>query len=204
MNKENINKFINEWIDTQDIVFSLTEEIKKVTKIVGHEIERLKNKSENEFIQEVQLWFRIAIRSTIATIEAICYKLKKTTILICDQRKKFLSSTELEKLTEKKQDEDGNLRNYYLETKENIKFSLKMIYYSFDVDFKIKDHESWKKLRDTVDIRHKLTHPKKKKDLDTTAQQYNDASVGFSWFVKKINELNKSSLVKSKANRGQD
>lgn len=136
MNKKNVQRFINEWNDTQQIVHTLTEEIKKVTQIIDIEIERLKNKSENEFLCEIQPWFRIVIRSTIATIEAICYQFKQVTILICDHRKKPLTPAQREKLTEKKQDEDGKLQNYYLETKENIKFALKKIYYAFDLKLK--------------------------------------------------------------------
>ena len=164
-------------------------------KIIDIEIERLKNKNENELLCEIQPWLRIVIRSSIATIEAMCYKFKQVTILICDLQKKPLKPIEREKLIEKKQDEEGKLRNYYLGTKENIKFALKIIYYAFDLPFEIKEHEKWKKLLDTIDIRHKLTHPKKKADLDISPQQYNDASIGFNWFEKKIKELNKSPLL---------
>jgi len=196
MNKKNIQRFIDEWGDTLQIVHTLTEEIKKANQIVNIETERLRNKNENELLREMQPWFRIVIRSTIATIEAICYKFKQVTILICDYRKKPLTPTEREKLTEKKQDEDGKFRNYYPETKANIKFALKKIYYALDLHFEIEDHEGWKKLLDTIDIRHKLTHPKKKVNLDISPQQYNDASTGFCWFSKKIKELNKSSSLK--------
>ena len=198
MNIKNVQRFIDEWNDTLQIVYTLTEEIKKANQVVNIEIGRLKNKNENEFLREMQPWFRIVIRSTIATIEAICYKFKQVTILICDHRKKPLTPTEQEKLTEKKQDEDGKLRNYYLETKENIKFALKKIYYALDLRFEIEDHEGWKKLLDTIDIRHKLTHPKKKVDLDVSPQQYNNTTIGFNWFEKKIKELNKLSSLKFK------
>lgn len=196
MDSKNIQKFIKEWNDTMNIVYMLTEEILKVTGTVNKEIGRLKNKNENEFINEIQPWFRIAIRSVIATIEAICYKLKQATIIICEQREKTLSPSEMEKLLEKKRDKNGKMKNYYLETRENIKFSLKMFFYVFDLPFTIKDHEGWKKLMDTVAKRHKLTHPKNKTDLEVSPKEYNDASIGFQWFSNSVRELNKLTELK--------
>lgn len=64
-----------------------------------------------------------------------------------------------------------------------------MIYYAFDLSFEIKDHEGWKKLRNTIKVRHKLTHPKNKKDLEIFLREYEDAEIGFNWFVRKIGEL---------------
>ncbi len=174
MNDKNIKKFIKEWNDTNQIVYMLTEEILKVLSKVNEEVGRLKSKNEDELIYEIQPWFRIAIRSVIATIEAICYRFKQATIIICEQRNKTLSPSKIEKLLEKKCDKNGKMKNYYLETRKNIKFSLKMFFYTFDFPFEIKDHEGWKKLMDTVGMRHKLTHPKKKIDLEISPKQYND------------------------------
>jgi len=187
MYKKNFQRLLNESIDTIQIFDSLKKELDRIIDAIDFLNKRLKN--ENEFLREVQPWFRIAIRSTISMIEASCYKLKQFTILICDYRKKPLSPTDREKLIEKKQDENGKLRNYYLETKENIKFALKKIHYAYDLPFKINNHEGWQKLLNTIDIRNKLTHPKKKVDLDVSPQQYEDAIEGFGWFTKKIDEL---------------
>jgi len=189
INIKNALRFINEWTDTQEMVNSLLDEIHKVIQVIDNEIERFKDKSEAEFLLELQPWFRIAIRSTIATLEAICYRFKHVTILICDHRGKTLTKNEREKLLEKKQDEGGKVQNYYLETTENIKFTLKMFYYAFDLSFEIKDHEGWKKLLNTIEIRHKLTHPKNKEDLYVSPQKYNDASIGFNWFEKQLDGL---------------
>jgi len=186
---KNVSSFLDEFIDTVQMYDLLYEEISKIIKIVDTEILRCKDKTEAEFLHELHPWFRIMVRSVIATIEAICYKFKQLTILVCDQRKKTLSKNDREKLKEKKWDREGKLKNYYLESKENIKFTLKKIYYAFDLRFEIKDFEGWEKLSNTIDIRNKLTHPKKKEDLEISAQQYRDASVGFNWFRQKIEEL---------------
>jgi hypothetical protein len=187
MNKK--QRFIKEWIDTQQIVNCLVAEMLKIIELINSEAKRLEKQSETVFIREIQPWFRIEIRSVIATIEAICYKLKQVTVLICDQRNKSLTQAEREKLLEKKIDEHGKPKDYYLKTEENIKFTLKMIYYAFDLSFEIKDHEGWKKLRNTIKVRHKLTHPKNKKDLEIFLREYEDAEIGFNWFVRKIGEL---------------
>jgi hypothetical protein len=191
MNKNDVQRFIDEWNDSIQIVYSITEEILRIIQMIDIEIERSKNKNENEFLLEIQPWFRIAIRSAIATIEAICYIFKQVTILVCDLRKKPLTLAEREKLLEKKQDKDGKFQTYYLKTKENIKFTLKKVYYAFDLPFEIKDHEGWKKLSNTIDIRHKVTHPKKKNDLDISPQIYRDAVEGFNWFGNKMKQLDK-------------
>lgn len=195
MSKENIRDFISEWQETVEMVYLLTEEVLKFSHLIDIEIEKLKNKSEREFLgeqeflNELQPWFRINIRSSITIIETICYKLKQNTILICEQRNKTLTPSELEKLMEKKRDRDGKLQNYYPKTQENIIFTLKKIYYAFDRSFEIKDHDGWRKLCESIEKRNKLTHPKKKDDLKATAQQYNDASVGFAWFTSRIKDL---------------
>jgi len=118
MNKKNVQRFIDEWNDTIQMVDLLREEILKVTQIISIEIERLKNKSENEFLYEIQPWNRIVIRSTIGTIEASCYKFKQVTILICDHRKKLLTPIEREKLTEKNKTKMENCEIIILKQKK--------------------------------------------------------------------------------------
>jgi len=189
MNEGNFRKFLAAWAETVEMVYLLTEETLRINHLIDKEIERLKNKSEEEILNELKPWFRIVIRSSITTIEAICYRLKQNAILICSQREKSLSLPELGKLKEKKRDRDGRLRNYYLETKENIIFTLRINYYAVDSPFEIKDHEGWTKLCETIEVRNRLTHPKKKDDLDVSPQQFNYASIGFQWFMSRIEEL---------------
>ena len=186
----NIQSFINEWSDTLQVFDILGKEIIKITQICNIEAKILENENEDNFLKEIQPWYRIAIRSIIATVEAICFKLKYTTVLICDQRKKLLTQEERDKLLEKKLDEQGELRDYYLKTRENIKLALKKFYYAFYLEFAIKNHEEWKKLCNTIGIRNKLTHQKKKNDLKISAQMYQDAAIGFKWFRDQIKELN--------------
>ena len=82
----NIQSFINEWSDTLQVFDILGKEIIKITQICNIEAKILENENEDNFLKEIQPWYRIAIRSIIATVEAICFKLKYTTVLICDQK----------------------------------------------------------------------------------------------------------------------
>jgi len=191
MKSKNVNDFIKEWNDTLEMLNDLRGEHSKIIQIIDIEMRKLENKPVQVFLSELNPWMRIAIRSIVATIEALCYKLKKTTILICDHKNKRLTSTERQKLIEVKRDKNGKLRNYYLKTDINVKFTLKMIYYSLDVDFEITDQAGWQNLKNTIEIRNRLTHPKYSNDLKVSTKEYQDAVQGFDWFDKHIKQLTK-------------
>lgn len=47
--------------------------------------------------------------------------------------------------------------------------------------------EGWQCLRKSLVVRHRLTHPKKRSDLDVSDEEVEDAKTAFRWFTSNVN-----------------
>jgi len=135
----------------------------------------------------------MAIRTCITIIDALCFRIKQATLATCKIRGKYLSVKDIEILSEVriKKAKKGKVKKIpkYTESKENIKFTFKKFAYAFDTHFEIKEDESWNFYRQTLEIRHRITHPKKIENLHVSARDYNTASKAFEWFGKCFGRL---------------
>lgn len=183
-------QFLDLWIETLQMMREMGNEIHEIIDMCDVVAKKLEKKTESEFINEIQPWFRVVIRSVMSVIEGTCFKLKEATLLICTVRRKKLSPRDLIKLKEKIRDKNGRIKNYYLKTEDNIRFTLKKFYYAFDLDFEVKDSKEWEKVRTTIQVRNRLTHPKKLIDLKVSIDEYSNAASAFQWFEQQMSPFN--------------
>src|SRR4030042_3083362 len=98
-------------------------------KLIDKELETIKRSAprlNNHLLEKrMQPLFRIMTRNTSATIEGACYKLKNLALFLCDLKNLPITPDERESIIEKKTNKRGQLINYYLETKENIKLAFR-------------------------------------------------------------------------------
>ena len=171
--------------EAQGIVNILVGDLQKVIDISNEKIKALKGRPVSIFLNEQETWFRLANRLVITTIESICYSMKQTAYLVCQQRKLPLSSEKQELINEKKA--DGSPR--YQKTHENLKFSFELLAYAFGTKSPLKFNKKWAIFLRTVKKRNELTHPKVLKDLKISAKQHKESAETLDWFEDLIKEL---------------
>jgi len=150
--------------------------------------------SEAAFLARLQPGLRFMIRNEITAMDGICYRAKLLAWRICEYRKVDLTRGETEKILERRIDKNGKEKRYYLKTKQNIIFALRMLHRAMGSDFVLTDTENWKKLCDTIGMRNRITHPKKLEDLSVTTEEYTNAADGLGWLLVSVKNLNKALL----------
>lgn len=164
--------------------------------LVENEIEEVKKSpsyaDEQALSMRMQPLFRIMTRSTIAAIEGFCYQMKNISLLLCDYMEIPVSAKERADILEKKVNEDGTIRNHFIESQKNILLTFKMLHKAFGSEFKLVDPAKWNKLCTAIYIRNRITHPKDLSDMMISAIEYSDESEGFEWFSRSIMQLLKT------------
>ncbi len=76
--------------------------------------------------------------------------------------------------------------------KANIKFTFrsyeKTRIENYETNFGCKE---WKNFQDCIEIRNRITHPKKSQDLEITDAEFNNVKNSYEWFYKILSDLQK-------------
>jgi len=132
--------------------------------------------------------YRHFVRAVMAYVEGMTFRLKESALTFSylelnnefDDRDKALLREEQYVLDQKGNPRTKKLR---LPMKQNIKFAIHTFAKAFDLAPQL-DTEStgWKALVSTIEVRHRLTHPKKVEDLTVTKMEADLASTALWWF----------------------
>ena len=153
-------------------------ETTKMVDVLTKDMEKIVEFSENvKYVSDVQFWMRILVRTTIDSINALIYRLET-------------ASRDLIKLrrVEKKLPPKPK--------KTNLRYIFKVFAVALDSTFEIKENdEKLKDYSDAREIRRRITHPKKLKDLNISVEKefvkFADTFVWFSDCFKQLNEQSK-------------
>jgi len=145
-------------------------------------------KNENDFILEKiskqpkeQRWRRIFIRSLFAFIETLCFRLKQDAL----EFNKF-SSAEESILNEKtyvlNNKGEVEAKVLFLKTPENLRFSFNAFAKAVEAKFVLKvDDVGWDSFKQSLKVRHKITHPKKFNDLVISDDEFQKVISTMHW-----------------------
>jgi len=138
----------------------------EILKILGQDFLDVSNKL---FQDASNFWLRIYVRTFFALVEGTTYGLKQIAIQANDLQL-CLTDAEISLLKEitYELNENGEvkLRSRYFETLSNIRFIFKVIKKVFKMEFEVNFIDNgWKNFRDSLKIRHQITHPKNDCDL---------------------------------------
>lgn len=141
-------------------------DLDEILKVLGQDFIDVTNKL---FQDASNFWLRIYIRAFFALVEGATYSLKQIAIQANDLQP-CLTDAELSLLKEItcELNENGEvkLRSRYLEILSNIRFTFKAIKKVFKMEFEINFIDNgWQNFRDSLKIRHQITHPKNAHDL---------------------------------------
>jgi exopolyphosphatase / guanosine-5'-triphosphate,3'-diphosphate pyrophosphatase len=171
----NLGKVFNEWLE--------------VSNLLSKDITSLVDAYQDDWSS--QPFRRMFVRACWALIEGEVFCLKQFTLRACELGGKSLASSEHQLLSEVLMlgDNSGRIKREDVRgsTHENLKQTLKIATSKFELgwtpDF---GNQGWTLLRRSLDLRHRITHPKITADLIILDGELDVLRSGFAWFLETV------------------
>lgn len=152
-----------------------------LTSDVSFSLENL-NKEDNEFYR------RTYLRNIFAFIEGVIYTLKQE-ILSKERHSQvvMLRPEEILAIKEKAPQvkENGEVKEVtkYTELISNVRLTFKYYAKVFNVSYNLDvSGELWGYFRDSLNVRHRITHPKQDSDMSITDEELVKSYLSYKWF----------------------
>ena len=144
---------------------------------------------------------RMFVRAYWSMIEGEVFCTKQFTLRACELGDKSLSAKEHVFLSESRVivDEEGaaSLKHEHIAALPNLKRTLKVAASKFDLDWAPNfSTQGWEKLALSLELRHRITHPKTAVELVVTESELDIHKDAFAWFLEAFNEFQASLLRK--------
>ena len=146
---------------------------------------------------ESQMLRRAFVRSCWAYVEAVTFAVKRYTFSACQLGTVDLAPDDHAFLGDVRLivDAEGNIavQKDLTKTLDNVKRTFKLSARIFGVDWKPDfGSEGWRGFRDSLQIRHRLTHPKSVGEVTVSPEDMQTQREGIMWFIKCFNEYQES------------
>ncbi len=89
-------------------------------------------------------------------------------------------------------DETGKVkdRQKFLRLLSNYRFSIRLFCKHMNLQFSLNTNSSgWTSFKKLIDIRNKITHPKKSGDINITDEQFQDVLEAYKWFMDNYKSI---------------
>ncbi len=144
---------------------------------------------------------RMFVRAYWSMIEGEVFCTKQFALRACELGDKSLSAEEHVFLSESRVivDEEGtaSLKHAHIDTLSNLKQTLKIAASKFDLDWAPNfSTQGWEKLALSLELRHRITHPKVAAELVVSESELDIHKDAFAWFLEAFNEFQTSLLRK--------
>lgn len=161
----------------------------KTNDILVTDLEKMNEKAMENIKDEC--WRRMAIRTTFSTLDALCYYLKQITLRLSEMMKTELGEKQRAFLTGVITDKKtGKKKLFQVSILENVKGTFKEFAKLWGKKCYIaRDYNAWRQFCESIEIRHRITHPAKSSDLQITEDDYFKVGDSFEWFSLKFGEL---------------
>lgn len=151
---------------------------------------------------------RTLIRSIFSFIEGCCFRLKQDALVFCDD----FSPGEISLLKGKTYilNDRGIVKEKeaYLKAKANLRLAFKAYAKAFNADFELKvNSKGWESYLEALEIRNRITHPKKFLDLVIRNEDMEKVMEARIWFGENLTQLLKStaeSLAKQESEKAKN
>lgn len=149
--------------------------------------------------QDTQFGRRIYIRTLFAHIEGITFQMKQDVLHIYEIKGWRCSEGELALLKEEAYELDDKGEVYVqmkpLQLRKNMRFAFKMFSHALGIDYELDvSSEGWSSLKESINIRNNITHPKHLDDLSISDEQLSTAKKADIWYALSIHRLLSMSL----------
>lgn len=175
------------------------DEMLEVSGVLRQDIESLVAAYRHEWSS--QPLRRMFVRAYWSMIEGEAFCTKQFALCACELGNKSLSAEEHVFLSESRVivDEEGtaSLKHAHIDTLSNLKQTLKIAASNFDLDWAPNfSTQGWEKLALSLELRHRITHPKVAAELVVSESELDVHKDAFAWFLEAFNEFQASLLRK--------
>lgn len=175
------------------------DEMLEVSGILRQDIESLVAAYRHDWSS--QPLRRMFVRAYWSMIEGEVFCTKQFTLRACELGDKSLSAEEHVFLSESRVivDEEGvaSMKHKHIDTLSNLKQTLKIAASKFDLDWAPNfSTQGWEKLALSLELRHRITHPKVVAELVVSESELDVHRDAFAWFLEAFNEFQASLLRK--------
>ncbi|MEO5630627.1 MAG: hypothetical protein ABIO96_06320 [Nitrospiraceae bacterium] len=175
------------------------DELLEVSGVLRQDIESLVAAYRHDWSS--QPLRRMFVRAYWSMIEGEVFCTKQFALRACELGDKSLSAEEHVFLSESRVivDEEGaaSLKHAHIDTLSNLKQTLKIAASKFDLDWVPNfSTQGWEKLALSLELRHRITHPKVAAELVVSESELDIHKDAFAWFLEAFNEFQASLLRK--------
>lgn len=175
------------------------DELLQVSGVLRRDIESLSAAYRDDWSS--QPLRRTFVRAYWSMIEGEVFCMKQFTLRACELGSISLSADEHVFLSETHVVVDANgvatQKHVHVDTLSNIKRTLKTAASRFDLDWNPNfGTQGWEKLTCSLDLRHRITHPKTTAELTISDSELDMHKDAFGWFLEAFNELQSNLLRK--------
>jgi hypothetical protein len=153
-----------------------------------------------------QFWRRMMVKNSFAWFEGTIYGIKKLAIHQFERKEVRFSLAELAMLREEKYELDSQTSEAvakatnYAKFRQNLRFAFRCLAKSCEATFAL-DEGMMPQLKQFEDVRNRLTHPKKVKDLEVSNGELEICIRVHHWFSQETSRLFRECDVDKPANR---
>lgn len=175
------------------------DEMRAVSGVLLQDIESLVAAYRHDW--SIQPLRRMFVRAYWSMIEGEVYCTKQFVLRACELGDKSLSAEEHVFLSKSRiiVDEQGAalLKHAHIDALSNLKQTLKIAASKFDLDWVPNfSTQGWEKLALSLELRHRITHPKVAAELVVSESELDIHKEAFAWFLEAFNEFQESLLRK--------
>jgi len=149
----------------------LLKETLDIMKILGNDLSKCMYIMQSA--PEDVTWWRLQIRIWFSILDTYCFILKRPLLEINSKRNIFLGPKDMEYLKEQRLDtKTGKPRLIKMPFIENINHIFKISNKILGTNYLLSKDSKWTDLKDAVDIRNRITHPKIRADLTISQKDF--------------------------------
>lgn len=185
----NLIKVMSITIDDHNISYQETQNVYSNLRKKEPELFIDKNEEGNKWALSTikkadrQYRYRCYVRTVFSCIEALSFNIKRLALFGYRESDKSIK--------EKAKPEYKKLINGKLSVEDKIKYSFRLFSkthssYSYNIEPRNKN---WDNFIKAINIRHRVTHPKTKKDFYLTRKDIKDVYKAYDLFINELNHL---------------
>ena len=175
------------------------DELLEVSGVLLQDIESLVAAYRHDL--SIQPLRRMFVRAYWSMIEGEVFCTKQFALRACELGCKSLSTEEHVFLSESRvivgEKGAASLKHVHIDALSNLKQTLKIAASKFDLDWAPDfSTQGWEKLALSLELRHRITHPKTAAELIVSESELDIHKDAFAWFLESFNEFQSSLLRK--------
>lgn len=134
-------------------------------------------------------WQRLVIRLAFSIIDSLCFKIKELYYCAVIINHFKLSKHDKEMLIGYEEKSDGRIVRCRSPLSLDVKYVLNLIATVLDSPPVYLGDKKWANFLDSIEIRHRITHPRNLTDLELSPAEYDLVASSYLWFTESIKGL---------------